>query len=157
MSVTRKVLIGCLGAMTVLAIIVWIRSHHTSSPTRILPPGTKVTITPQTRGVKDALAFDGQALLFKDSFYAYRYLRCRQKGDFGCVGGLLTPPVLMFPVNHSMKATVVKYVAEGDGPSQVELDLDALPPNWDRKDWKQWQTCWVFNECLIADVTPQTK
>jgi hypothetical protein len=79
--------------------------------------------------------YGGNALLFKHQIYAAMYIRYLKTGNLRGAGSLLVDKTLL-PVDIPLIATLVEYI-EDPGPSRINLDLDALPPTWDKSSWKE--------------------
>ena len=91
--------------------------------------------------------YGGNALLFKDPEVAASYLRYLRTGNLGEAGQLLIDSLLL-PVDIPLQATLVEH-KDGEGPSHILLDLDALPPTYKRSNWTKWADCYVFNLHLV--------
>jgi hypothetical protein len=107
--------------------------------------GSKVMLRPTTLHVdgEKIEMYGGNALLFKSPVYMATYLGCLKKGNLGKAGQLLLDKV-MLPVDKPIQATLLEY-KDGNGPSRIQLDLDALPTSWKRSNWEEWANCYVFN------------
>jgi hypothetical protein len=107
--------------------------------------GSKVQLKPATLHVsgEPIEMYGGNALLFKYPLDAAMYLRYLREGNLGKAGSLVVDKALL-RVDRPLTATLVEY-KEGDGPSRIKLDLDALPTSWNKSNWKEWADCYVFN------------
>jgi hypothetical protein len=112
-----------------------------------LAKGTKVILSANPLSVKGQIPmYGGNILLFKAESHGWNYLQYFQQGNLSLAGGLLFDKNLLPAGDRRMNATIINYVPEDEGPSQVQIDLNSsLPSSFNKENWKPWETCWVFN------------